>query len=119
MSKCIRGWLAAILIAAMSATPAHADGFKNREIAFQALNAIDAAQTCQFIGSGRGSELNPLLGKHPSCPKVIGFKLATGVIHYLIADHLNDRNPKAAKVFQIVSIVVQAGGVALNFRLVL
>jgi hypothetical protein len=66
-----------------------------------------------------GSELNPLLGKHPSCPKVIGFKLATGVIHYLIADHLNDRNPKAAKVFQIVSIVVQAGGVALNFRLVL
>jgi hypothetical protein len=76
---------------------------------FQALNAIDAAQTCQFIGSGRGSELNPLLGKHPSCPKVIGFKLATGVIHYLIADHLNDRNPKAAKVFQIVSIVVQAG----------
>lgn len=108
----------ALAALALIATPAHADGFRDREIAYQALNAVDAVQTCHIVGSGRGYELNPLLGKHPSCGKVVGVKLATGLIHYLIADHLNDRNPKAAKAFQIVSIVIQGGVVAANFRLV-
>lgn len=110
--------LSGIAVIALTTSPACADGFEKREIAFQALNAIDAAQTCHIVGSGRGYELNPLLGKHPSCGKVVGVKLATGLVHYLIADHLNDRNPKAAKAFQIVSIVVQGGVVAANFQFV-
>lgn len=105
-------------LAALIATPAHADGFTNREIAFQVLNAADAAQTCHVVGSGKGYELNPILGKYPSCGKVIGIKVATGLIHYIIADHLRDRDPKTAKVFQIVSIVVQGGVVGANMRLV-
>lgn len=109
---------AAGLAMLMLATPAHADGFKNREIAFQALNAIDAVQTCHTVGSGRAVEANPLLGRNPSCGKVIGFKVASGVLHYVIADHLRDRDPGAAKVFQIVSLVLQGGVVAANMRFV-
>lgn len=102
----------ALAALALVATPAHANGFKDREIAFQALNAIDAAQTC--IGVAKGlREVNPLFGKHPSCEKVIGIKVAAGIIHYLIADSMNERD---AKTFQIVSLVVQGGVVAANLR---
>ena len=108
----------ALAALALIATPAHADGWENREIAYQALNAVDVVQTCHIIGSGKGYELNPIFGKHPSCGKLIGVKLAGGVLHYIIADHLRDRDPHAAKIFQIVTLVVQGGVVAANFRLV-
>jgi len=56
-------------LAALIATPAYADGFKNREIAWQVLNAADAAQTCHIVSRG-GSEANPLaraiIGREPS-----------------------------------------------------
>lgn len=105
------------ILAALIAAPAHADGFTNREIAFQVLNAADAAQTCHLTSKGY-IEGNPLLGRNPSCGKVIGFKVAAGLIHYAIADHFRDRDPKAAKVFQIVTIVIQGGIVGANMRFV-
>jgi len=108
-------------LAALIATPAYADGFANREIAWQVLNAADAAQTCHIVSRG-GSEANPLaraiIGRTPSCGTTVGFKLASGVLHYVIADHLRDRDPKAAKVFQIVTLVVQGGVAAANMRFV-
>jgi hypothetical protein len=108
-------------LAALIATPAHADGFTNREIAYQVLNAADAVQTCHIVGRG-GHEANPLvstfIGRTPSCGKVIGFKVASGVLHYLIADHFRDRDPAVAKVFQIGTIVIQGGVVAANMRFV-
>lgn len=101
--------------------PAYADGFTNREIAYQVLNAADAAQTCHVVGRG-GSEANPLvsafIGKTPSCGKVIGFKVASGILHYLVADHFRDRDPAGAKFFQIGTIVIQGGVVAANMRFV-
>jgi len=110
-----------IMLAALS-TPAHADGFKNREIAFQVLNAADAAQTCYIVSSGRGVEANPIaravLGKRPSCASIFGFKAASGAVHYVIADFIRDRDPEAAKVFQVLTIVIQGGVVAANMRLV-
>lgn len=106
-----------LLLAALIATPAHADGFSNREIAYQVLNAADAAQTCHLVARGH-IEGNPFLGRKPSCGKVIGLKIAGGLIHYAIADHLRDRDPKAAKVFQIVSLVIQGGIVGANMRFV-
>lgn len=54
----------------------------------------------------------------PSCGAVIGFKAASGVIHYVIADFLRDRDPEAAKVFQVITIVIQGGAVAANMRFV-
>lgn len=107
---------------ALIATPAYADGFTEREVAFQVLNAMDGAQTCHAVSSGRGVEGNPMarliIGRTPSCGKVIGLKVASGLIHYLVADHLRDRDPHAAKVFQVMSLVVQGGVVAANMRFV-
>ena len=57
-----------------------------------------------------------IYGVNPSKGKVIGIKLATGVIHWLVFDHIADRNPKAAKIFSKVSVIVQGGVVAANLR---
>lgn len=109
-------------VATLFTVPARADGFADREIVYQALNAIDAAQTCHIINSGKGIEGNPavrlFIGKNPSCEKVIGFKLVSGLAHYLFAKHLNNSNTNAAKGFQIVSIVIQGGVVVANFKIV-
>lgn len=103
-------------------TPAQADSFKDREIAFQVLNAADAATTCHAVNSGQAVEGNPLiagiLGKRPKCGELIAFKAATGALHWLVAHEINKRDPKAAKVFQIVSIGIQGGVVAANLRFV-
>ncbi len=107
--------LAALALLA-SCQPAYADSFQTREIAFQALNAADAAQTCHIVGTGRGVELNPILGRHPKCGEVIAFKAGVGVLHYLLADYLRDRDPRAARLFQIATIAVQGGVVAANLR---
>lgn len=112
----------ALALSACVAQPAYADGFKDREIAFQVLNAADAATTCHAVGSGQAIEGNPLaaaiIGKRPSCGSVIAFKAANGALHWLIASELNKRDPKLAKTVQIVSIVVQGGVVAANLRFV-
>lgn len=95
------------------ATPANANGFKNREIAFQALNAVDAIQTCSFLARGTAQELNPILGSNPSCKKVVGFKIAAGVLHYVVARSFDE---ETAKIFQITTIVIQGGVVTWNFQ---
>lgn len=98
------------------ATPARADGFKDREIAFQALNVVDAVQTCRFLARGTARELNPILGSHPSCEKVVGFKIAAGALHYLVAKALNKHDEKAAKIFQITTIGIQGAAVTWNMQ---
>lgn len=108
-------WLALAALAA--ATPARADDFANRQRVYHALNAIDAAQTCHILGKG-GRELNPILGSHPSCMNVVTFKLASSMAHEFIARKLNERDSDAARVFQIISIGIQGGVVAANFRFV-
>ncbi len=102
---------------ALIAAPAHAGGFENREIAFQALNAADVATTCIVLGKG-GRELNPVFGHDPSCAKIAGIKAGMGIVHYLVAKHLQDRDPKAAKLFQIISITLQGGAVGWNLQFV-
>ena len=105
-------------VAILAAQPAHADAFRDRQTAFQALSAIDAAQTCYALETGRGREMNPILGSKPSCPKVIAFKLGATVLHEVIAREIDKHDPDAARVFQIASIVIQGGVVAANFRIV-
>ena len=103
-------------LAALVASPAYADGFKDREIAYQLLNAVDAAQTIDCLKREVCVELNPIYGRDPTPGKIIGVKVVGGVLHYVIARFIHDRDPKGAKVFQIVTIVVQGGVVAANFR---
>lgn len=89
---------------------------KRWEIAYQALSAIDGIQTIDCLNRQVCTEANPIYGRNPSKGKVIGFKVAGGIIHYLIFDYIADRNPKAAKVFSKVSVIVQGGVVAANLR---
>ena len=114
-------WLALPL--ALIATPAHADAFTNREVAYQVLGAVDAAQTCTFIRTGRAVEANPIAvavfgSDQPSCGQVIAFELVGGALHWVIASEINKRDPEAAKWFQIATIVVQGSVVAANLRFV-
>jgi type II secretory pathway pseudopilin PulG len=116
----IRALLATVAL--IVSVPAHADAFRDREIAYQALNAIDAAQTCYIVGGGRGVEGNPLitipLGNRPNCAALLGVKAGFGALHWLIADRINRSDPAAGKAFQITSIVIQGGVVGLNLRFV-
>lgn len=89
---------------------------KKMEIVFQSLNAIDAIQTIDCLNREICYEVNPLIGKYPSTEKVVVFKAASGIIHYIITKELYKRNPKAARVFQYVSIGIQGGVVAANMR---
>ena len=95
---------------------------KRAEIAFQALSVVDAAQTCYVISTGRGVEANPLVvavvGKRPKCSVIFGSKSVVGVVHWAVFDHLNNRNPKAAKVFSLVSLGAMGGVVVANLRVV-
>lgn len=106
----------------MIALYAHADAFTKREIAFQVLNAADAATTCHAVNSGQAIEGNPLisgiLGKRPKCGGLLAYKAATGALHWALASEINKHDPEAAKWFQVVSIVVQGGVVAANLRFV-
>lgn len=101
---------------ALVPTPALADGFTNREIAFQVLNAADAVQTCDFLARGKAYELNPILGRYPSCAKVVAFKVTSGAAHYFLVREIEKRDPKLAKIVQIITIGIQGGVVAANLR---
>jgi len=113
--KLIGGVIAAFVALA---SPAKADGFRDREVAFQVLNAVDTAQTCYIVGSGRGVEANPLFGARPKCAKLIAIKAGAGLAHYLIANELQKSNEGSAKFFQVFTIAIYGTVVAANFRLV-
>ena len=107
---------ASILATLVTATPARADGFAEREIAFQALNLLDAVQTISCLDRHVCREGNPLFGSHPSPGRVVGMKVGFGVLHFVAARLLNDRNPRMARIFQIATIGIQGGVVAANLR---
>ena len=87
-----------------------------REIAYQILNAVDAAQTISCLNREVCHELNPILGSHPSTQRIIGFKLATGGAHYLVTRLLQAKAPAAVKSWQTLLIAVQGGVVAWNMQ---
>jgi hypothetical protein len=92
---------------------------RDREIVFQVLNAIDAVQTvtwCDRFPKNVKCEANPLFGDHPSTGKIVGIKVVNGLLHYLITKRLEKRNPKYVEFWQVSTIVIQGGVVALNLR---
>lgn len=103
-------------VAMLAASPAAAKDVPDSEYVFQALNLVDGIQTIDCLNRNVCHEANPLLGRNPSTTKIIGVKLGTGAVHYLIARHLYARNPKAAHLFETISIVFQGSVVAANLR---
>lgn len=109
----------ALYALALVASPALADTRKDAEhweLAFQALNVVDAVQTIDCLNRDACHEINPLIGRDPSTEKVVAVKVGAGAIHYLLFRLIADRDPKAAKLFSQVSVVVQGGVVAANLR---
>lgn len=107
---------ALIAAALLSAAPAAAKDVPDSEYVFQALNLIDGIQTRDCLRRDVCYEANPLLGRNPSTTKLLGVKIGTGVVHYVIARHLYARNPKAAHLFETITIGIQGGIVAANLR---
>ena len=89
---------------------------KRTAYAALALSAIDGIETCIAVSSGRGSEGNPLYGKHPSCAKVAGIKIITGALFLLTFNRALDRDPYAARRGARIFLVVQGGMVLANAR---
>lgn len=86
------------------------------EIAWQLLNALDAAQTIDCSRNPTCEEANPLFGNRPSTGAVLGVKGGMAIAHYLLMRHLAHRNWKAARVAEIGTILVQGVITGLNFR---
>lgn len=84
------------------------------EMAYQALNVVDAVQTVVALRSNKAREMNPILGANPSTITVIGYKAAWGGAHYLLTRWIMRERPELARVFQFASIAVQGSTVAWN-----
>ena len=69
-----------------------------------------------FVADGV-EELNPLLGKHPSTGKLLAFKAAGGLLHYVGTRYLRRHHPEQVNTFQIASVAIMGGVVAWNARL--
>lgn len=111
--------LAPLALAASSPTLAadKADAM-HWEAGFQALSAIDAAETIYALEHHKADEANPLFGKHPSAAKVILVKAVIGGIHYALVDRMADKNPKGALRVAQISVALQGAVVGLNARFV-
>jgi len=89
---------------------------ENLEISYQILNALDAAQTISCVSKQYCKEGSMILGKKPSILGIVGFKAASGIIHFGIERFLIRRNLREAMKFEIVSVTVQGVICGLNFR---
>ena len=86
------------------------------ELSYLALSAIDTGQTIDCLQRDMCEEANPLFGKHPKPLELIAAKVALGAAHFVVFDHLNDRNSHAALRFAQGSVLIQGGVVLLNAR---
>ena len=87
------------------------------ELAYQALNVVDAAQTISCLRRDKCVELNPMIGGNPTTARIIAQNAATGGLHYLATRALLARSPRAARIFEYVSLAFQSGIVAWNFHI--
>lgn len=89
------------------------------ELAYQVLNLADMGQTiahCSRVPRADRCEANPLYGRHPSTGKLVGIKLATGLLHGLVFKHILDRDAPKALRFAKVGVFVQGAVVGANMR---
>lgn len=85
-----------------------------RQAVYLTLHAVDWMQTRHIAKNPTlFSESNPLLGRHPSVSKVNKYFIATALMHTGISYALP---PEYRKVFQYITIGVQAGYVTHNYN---
>jgi len=76
---------------------------------------IDMAQTLYIADNpNKYSELNPLLGKHPSKEKVVGYFMGAIVLHTALSYALQDRE---RRWFQGCTLFIETGVVLRNVSL--
>lgn len=86
------------------------------EAAYLAFNAVDVIQTCDILSRGVAKETNPIVGKNPSCGKLIAYKGAMSGVQYLLYRQILRRSPKAARLTAQLSTGLQGAVVGLNLR---
>lgn len=86
------------------------------ETAYIALSVVDAVQTCDALRRGVAVEMNPLIGRAPSCGKIVAWKSALTGIQYLLFSHTRTRHPRAARLAAQLSVGLQGTVVGLNMR---
>lgn len=90
------------------------------ETTYQMLSAVDLATTLDIkkqCDEGRFRyEQNPLLGRHPSDGRVVGYFLATDALHALVTYSLyKSGNFRVARAFEYLSIGFEASADVHNF----
>ena len=91
------------------------NGDTNRQLAFTGVLMLDWAQT-RYIANNpiEFQEDNKILGRHPTISRVNGYFASAALIHWGISYALP---PSARKVWQNISIAVEAGKVGRNFEI--
>ena len=89
---------------------------RNLEIAYQVLNLVDLAETIICTNRNRCEELNPMIGRNPSNGRLVGYKLATGAVHYVITRYLFNKHPDVLDAWMVGSLVLQGGVVMWNLQ---
>ncbi len=110
------------LFALFFTTPAYAEEWKDLEITYQALNAIDTIQTVSCLEANRCVEKNPIFGSHPKTSTLVIAKVAGGIGHYIITKELVKRfgpDSRETKMWLYASIGIQGSVVLWNFKVIL
>lgn len=95
------------------------EDIERKEIALHVISAADVATTCIGIKNG-GSEGNPIarlvIGKRPSCEKVIAFKIGTSLFNHYQISLLKERmDYRGADAYVNINIAVTGLTVIWNF----
>ncbi len=76
----------------------------------------DSYTTADLLSRPGFHEANPLLGEHPSNTAIAAFGFGRIALNTGVACYLEDRNPKLARLFSILSLGVNAGAFGANLR---
>lgn len=94
------------------------DRVRDIEHAYLFMSLVDAVSTWAFLNEGY-TEQNPIYGSNPSNARLVGIKVASGAIHYLLVREIARDHPEIARIVSITSLVLQSGVVAWNLHLVM
>lgn len=92
------------------------------ELAWQAVHAVDVAQTLNIVNDPCYVESNPittsLIGEQPSTGEVIAWGVGAGVLHYGVSRYLEhtDAPRWMQNTWQAITLTTTAGAVYSNHR---
>lgn len=84
-----------------------------RETIWQLIHVVDWGQTVDIAKNpNRYSEINPLIGEHPSVNDVHRYMIASSLTHYLVSRTLK---PRYRKYWQYITIGMTGTLIAHNY----